>query len=345
MPAPHNVALIGYGYAGKTFHAPLIEAADGLALAAVVSRDAAKVHADLPGMRVEPDLAAVLADPSIALVVIATPNDSHAPLAHAAIEAGKAVVVDKPLALTLAEAREIVAHAKARGVLLSIFHNRRWDGDFLSIRHAIAQGTIGEVAHFESHFDRFRPVVRDRWREKPGPGSGVWADLGPHLVDQALCLFGSPTRVIASLGALRDGATTDDWAHVVLEYPRLRCVLNAGMLVAGGSPRFIVHGSGGSLIKHGLDPQEAQLVRGIRPGDAGWADDPQPMDFYNVEGAPSPVPLQGGDYPQFYTKMAAALDGGDVPVRPQEALFVMAVVEAAALAASTGQAQTVATIG
>ncbi|MFM6831157.1 MAG: oxidoreductase [Novosphingobium sp.] len=345
MPVPHNVALVGYGYAGKTFHAPLIAAADNLTLAAVVSRDAAKVHADLPGMRVEADIAAVLADPSIALVVIATPNDSHAPLAHAAIDADKAVVVDKPLALTLAEAREIADHGHARGVPLSVFHNRRWDGDFLSIRQAIAQGAIGEVAHFESHFDRFRPVVRDRWREKPGPGSGVWADLGPHLVDQALTLFGMPERVIASLGALRDGAATDDWAHVVLEYPRLRCVLNAGMLVAGGSPRFIVHGSKGSLIKHGLDPQEAQLVRGIRPGDAGWAHDPQPIDRYDAEGASGPVPLLDGVYPQFYAGMAAALDGGDVPVLPQEALAVMAVVEAAALAAATGQAQSVAGFG
>ncbi|MFN3459135.1 MAG: Gfo/Idh/MocA family oxidoreductase, partial [Novosphingobium sp.] len=179
---PHNVALVGYGYAGKTFHAPLITAEPALHLAVVVSRNPAKVHADLPAMRVEADITTVLADPTIDLVVIATPNDSHAPLAHAAIDAGKAVVVEKPLALTLAEAREIAAHAVARDTLLSVFHNRRWDGDFLTIRRAVEEGLIGKVAHFESHFDRFRPQVRDRWRENPGPGSGVWADLGPHLV-------------------------------------------------------------------------------------------------------------------------------------------------------------------
>lgn len=341
MPAPHNVALVGYGYAGKTFHAPLIQSAPGLALAAVVSRDPAKVHADLPGMRVEADIASVLADPGIALVVIATPNDSHAPLAHAAIEAGKAVVIDKPLALTLDEARAVATHAAARGTLLSVFHNRRWDGDFLTIRRTIEEGLIGKVAHFESHFDRFRPVVRDRWRENPGPGSGVWADLGPHLVDQALCLFGLPERVMASFGNLRDSARTDDWAHVVLEYPTVRCVLHAGMLVAGGSPRFIVHGSGGSLVKHGLDPQETQLLQGLRPGDAAWGHDPKPADLFDAEGVLKPATLTDGDYAQFYERMVKALDGAEVPVSARDALAVMAVVEAAALAASTGIAQTV----
>lgn len=341
---PHNVALIGYGYAGKTFHAPLIQAEPGLRLAAVVSGDATKVHADLPGMRVEPDIAAVLADPTIDLIVIATPNDSHAPLAHAAIDAGKALVVDKPLALTLAEARRIAAHAKELSTLLSVFHNRRWDGDFLTIQQAIATGLIGKVAHFESHFDRFRPTVRNRWRENPGPGSGVWADLGPHLVDQALCLFGIPTRVTASLGALRDGAQTDDWAHVVLEYPTLRCVLHAGMLVAGGSPRFVVHGSEGSLIKHGLDPQEGQLIEGLRPAAPEWGKEPTPLTRYDAQGTAHIVDVLPGDYPRFYAGIAAALKGSPLHVTPEQSLAVMAVVEAAAEAARSGVAQPVPTL-
>lgn len=338
---PHNVALIGYGYAGRTFHAPLIMAEPGLRLAAVVSRDPAKVHADLPGMCVEADSATVLADPAIDLVVIATPNDSHAPLAHAAITAGKAVVVDKPLALTLEDARRIAAHAAGKGTLLSVFHNRRWDGDFLTIQSALQQGLIGKVAHFESHFDRFRPQVRDRWRENPGPGSGVWADLGPHLVDQALCLFGLPRRVLASLGALREGARTDDWAHVVLEYPRLRCVLHAGMLVAGGSPRFVVHGSSGSLVKHGLDPQEAQLLDGLRPGAPDWGREPSPLTRYDAEGQTHPLAMHPGAYPAYYAGIAAALDGAPLAVTPEQALAVMAVVEAAAESARTGTAHPV----
>ena len=338
---PHDVALIGYGYAGKTFHAPLIQAEPGLRLAAVVSSNAAKVHADLPDMRVEADIAAVLADPSIDLVVIATPNDGHAPLAHAAIDAGKALVVDKPLALTLAEARQIAVHAGERGTLLSVFHNRRWDGDFMTIASAIEQGLIGKVAHFESHFDRFRPTVRDRWRENPGPGSGVWADLGPHLADQALCLFGLPERVMASFGTLRDGAQTDDWAHVVLEYPTLRCVLHAGMLVAGGSPRFVVHGSEGSLLKYGLDPQEGQLLNGQRPGAPDWGREANPLTRHDAEGTGHPLKLMPGDYPRFYAGIAAALDGAPLHVTPEQSLAVMAVVEAAAEAARSGVAQPV----
>ena len=342
MQPPFTVALVGYGYAGKTFHAPLIDAEPGLTLAAVVSRDAAKVRADWPDMRVEGDIATILADPAIDVVVIATPNESHAPLAHAAIAAGKAVVVDKPLALTLAEARAIADHASAKGTLLSVFHNRRWDGDFLTIAHAVQTGTIGKVVHFESHFDRFRPQVRDRWRENPGPGSGVWADLGPHLVDQALCLFGLPTRVLASFGTLREGAQTDDWAHVVLEYPTLRCVLHAGMLVAGGSPRFVIHGSNGSLIKHGLDPQEGQLLGRLRPGAVGWGQEDTPLTLVDGQGIAHPVAVDPGDYPQFYAGIAAALAGAPLAVSAQQALAVMAVVEAAAEAARTGMAQAVA---
>ncbi|MBA4354924.1 MAG: oxidoreductase [Novosphingobium sp.] len=341
MPPPHNVALVGYGYAGKTFHAPLIAAEPALNLVAVVSRDTAKVQADWPGIRVDEDIASVLADPAIALIVIATPNDSHAPLAHAAIAAGKAVVVDKPLALTLAEGRAIAARADDAGVLLSVFHNRRWDGDFLTIARAVNEGLIGKVAHFESHFDRFRPQVRDRWRENAGPGSGVWADLGPHLVDQALCLFGIPARVMASFGTLRDGAQTDDWAHVVLEYPAMRCVLHAGMLVAGGSPRFVVHGTRGSLVKHGLDPQEGQLLAGLKPGAPGWGIDIAPLTHHDGDGTARPHTLLPGDYPQYYAGIARALDGAERPVTVHDALAVMAVVEAAAKAAHTGQAQAI----
>lgn len=339
MQPVHNVALVGYGYAGKTFHAPLIAAEPRLRLAAVVSRDATKVHADFPGMRVEPDIAAVLADPAIDLVVIATPNDSHAPLAHAAIDSGKAVVVDKPLALTLTQARAIADHAAQRGTMLSVFHNRRWDGDFLTVRRLIGAGQIGRVAHFESHFDRFRPQVRNRWRENPGPGSGVWADLGPHLVDQALCLFGRPDRVMASLGTLREGARTDDWAHVVLEYPHLRCVLHAGMLVAGGWARFTVHGTTGSIVSHGLDPQEAQLASGLRPGRENWGRIAARLDLFGADGEAETLEVDAGDYPQFYGRMAAALAGGPPPVELAEALCVMEVVEAAAVAAQSGTAQ------
>ena len=338
MPHPIRVALIGYGYVGKTFHAPLIQATPGLELVAVASSDAAKVHADWPDVRVDGDPVALATSGSVDLVVIASPNDSHAPLALAALRAGRHVVVDKPFTLDLTQARAVIAAAKEADRIVSVYHNRRWDSDFLTVRQAIEDGLVGEVAHLESHIDRFRPVVRDRWRERDGPGGGLWYDLGPHLADQALCLFGPPERVHANLGTLRRGAQVDDWAHVVLDYPTRRVVLHAGMLVAGGTHRFVVHGSGGTLVKPSIDRQEAQLIEGMTPGAPGWGEDPDPLLVYDGSGgAPRVVPAIAGDQRRFYAGMAAALTAGAPnPVPAGEALAVMAVVEAAAEAARTG---------
>ena len=254
-----NVALLGYGYAGKTFHAPLIAATPGLRLAAVASSDPAKVRADLPDATVLPDAAAVLAQADLDLVVIATPNDTHADLARRALEAGRHVVVDKPFTLTLAEARELADLAASAGRVLSVFHNRRWDADFLTLRRLVADGTLGEVLALESRFDRFRPEVRKRWREAAIPGGGLWYDLGPHLVDQALRLFGPPDAVYADLALQRPGAEAVDYCHVLLRYPRRRVVLHASMLVAGDSPRFAAHGLRGQL------PQARPRPPGGRP--------------------------------------------------------------------------------
>jgi len=200
-----NAALVGYGFAGQTFHAPFLTTTPGLALRWVVSRDAAKVQAELPGCLVG-SLDEVLADDTVDLVVIATPNDTHAPIARQALLAGKHVVIDKPFALDLAEAEALVVLAEEQQRLLSIFHNRRWDGDFLTVRRLLAEGALGQVAQFESHFDRYRPEVRQRWREAGGPGSGLWFDLGPHILDQSLQLFGQPDWIQADLARQRPGA-------------------------------------------------------------------------------------------------------------------------------------------
>lgn len=335
---PHRVALIGYGYAGRTFHAPLIAATAGLELARVASGDAGKVHADLPDVEVVGDPLRAIADDRIDLVVIASPNDSHAPLATAALDAGRHVVVDKPFTTTLAQARALAALATRRDRLLSVFHNRRWDSDFLSVRAAIADGLIGEVVHFESHFDRFRPQVRARWREQGAPGGGLWFDLGPHLVDQALQLFGLPDRVGASLATQRDGGASDDWAHVVLDYGARRVLLHGSMLVAGGSARFTVHGTRGSLVKPRIDPQEAQLLRGMGPGDAGWGVDDDPLLHYDGDAAsPRTIAATPGDQRAYYAAIRDALDGrGANPVTPLQAVAVMAVLETAIEAARSG---------
>jgi predicted dehydrogenase len=338
VSAAIRVGLIGYGYSGRTFHAPLIRSVADLELRMIGSRDPAKVEADLSGVTVVSDPDVVATSEAVDLVVIAAPNDSHAPLARAALAAGKHVVVDKPFTLDLAEARSLRAAARSRDRLLAVFHNRRWDSDFLTVRGAIDAGAIGPVRHCESHFDRFRPRVRDRWRENAGPGSGIWYDLGPHLVDQALQLFGLPDRVTANLAQLRSGARSDDWAHAVLDYPGLRVVLHASMLVAGGAPRFVVHGEAGSLIKHRADPQEGQLLAGLAPGAPGWGLDPDALEIYDGSGTVTRVPAVAGDQRLFYRGVAETLLRGPVDdAAALEAVRVMACLEAAHISARTGR--------
>ena len=331
MPATLHVALVGYGYAGRTFHAPLIAATPGLALRTVVSSNPAKVRADLLDAHVA-TLDEALADPEIDLLVIATPDPLHAPQAIAALRAGKHVVVDKPFAPTLAEAEAVAAEAERAGRVLSVFHNRRWDSDHLTLRRLIEQGTLGEIIHYESHFDRFRPDVLDRWRERPG--AGLWRDLGPHLLDQALQLFGPPDSVQADLAHQRPGARAPDWFHVLLRYDRLRVILHGSVLTPVSGPRLVVHGTRGSFVKHGLDPQEDALKAGGRPGGAGWGVDGSPgtLSLAGEGGVVSEAPFENvpGDYRAFYAGVRDCIgSGGPNPVPVVEALAVMRVLERA----------------
>ena len=337
---PVHVALIGFGFVGKTFHAPLIKAVPGLKLTMVSSRHPDKVWEDLPGVLVLDDPEETATHSDVDLVVIASPNESHVPLATAALNAGKHVIVDKPFTITLEEARRLGELSRARQLLLSVFQNRRWDSEFLGARAVIEQGRLGEVLHFESQITRFRPEVRPRWREVAGPGAGLWYDLGPHLVDQALQLFGLPDRVSASLVSQRAGAQTDDWFHVLLDYGRLRAVLHGSLVVAGGVPRMAIHGTGGSWLKYGLDAQEAQLIRGVVPGDPGWGEDPNPGIFYDgSDGAPVELPLPKGDQRQYYFSIRdALLNEAPNPVTPAQAIVVMAVLETAIQSSEQGKA-------
>lgn len=335
-PLPFKVALVGYGFVGKVFHAPLIVATPGLRLHTVVSSDPPKVLADHPTVKVAPDLAAALADPEIDLVVVATPDSLHAQQAHAALDAGKAVIVDKPFAVTLDEARSVAEHAARVGKLLSVFHNRRWDSDFLTLKALIADGSLGEIVQFESHFDRFRPVVRDRWREKPG--AGALLDLGPHLIDQALQLFGPPQAVFADLEIQKDGGQATDYFHLVLRYPRLRVLLHASQMTVASDLRLAVHGTKGSFVKQGLDPQENALKAGTVPGSEGWGVDPRPGTLTAPDGegtARRTVEGVPGDYLAYYAAIRDALSGhGDNPVPPDQALAVMGLIELAARSAA-----------
>ena len=303
----------------------------------VASRQKAVVRSELPAVEVT-DPQTALAHENVDLVVIASPNDSHFSLARAALQAGKHVVVDKPFTTTVAEAQELSALAEAQDCLLSVFHNRRWDSDVLTVRTIIEQGLLGEVVHFESHMDRFRPEIRDRWRERPGPGSGLWFDLGPHLIDQALQLFGMPQKITATLANQRAGAQTDDWAHVLLDYGSRKVILHGSLLAASGSPRFTVHGVRGSLIKRLPDPQESQLRAGMRPNDPGWGIDPDCASFFDGQGGPpQQIESQRGDYLQYYRAIVLALNTGSPnPVTPQDAINVMTVLEAAVRSSVTG---------
>jgi scyllo-inositol 2-dehydrogenase (NADP+) len=243
-----NVGLVGFGFAGKVFHAPVIRAVEGLHLTTIVQRSGARDarYADVDFVRSVDELLTRPVD----LVVIATPNTSHHPIATQGLLAGRHVVIDKPFATTLAEAEELVRLAKQQRRVLSVYQNRRYIGDFVTLQRLVSDGTLGRIVVYESHFDRFRPDQKPgAWRERPEPGAGVWFDIGPHLLDQAFVLFGTPHAMSADIRIERDGGVVDDAFDVTLHYPNLRAVLRASMLAASPSPSFAVHGTRGSFIK------------------------------------------------------------------------------------------------
>ncbi len=353
--APLRVALIGYGGAGRIFHAPLIAGVPGLQLACIVTRQLEALQRDWPGVPCLASVSATLADPAIDLVVIATPNDSHFELARAALLAGKHVVVDKPCTVTLAETESLLALARQQGRVLTVFQNRRFDSDFLALQQVIQSGQLGRVVQVDSHFDRYRPSVPVRWREQNLPGSGLWFDLGPHLLDQALLLFGQPDAVLLEQAKVRDGAQVDDWFHAVLRYDTppggLRVTLHASTLVAEPGPRWTVHGTQGSFTKFGLDPQEDALKAGQRPqleAPDDWGQDPhagQLLCMTRMAGVAAPVsvrcaaPQPPGNYLAYYAQLRDHL-WGLVPapgVTPAQVRAVMQLLELGAQSAASGR--------
>jgi scyllo-inositol 2-dehydrogenase (NADP+) len=321
-----RTGLIGYGLAGSVFHEPLIGACDRLELTAVLTtRDhPLRVHS----------LEELLS--SADLIAIASPNHTHFTLAKTALEHGRDVVVDKPFAVTVDEAEELIRIAKQRKRMLSVFHNRRWDGDFLTVEKTLPE--LGDVLLFEANWDRFRPAIKQGWREESGPGAGVFNDLGPHLIDQVLRLFGRPDSVEADIIAQRQGAMVDDYFDVTLHYGRMRACLRSSTLVAAPRPRFAIHGRGGSFVKHGLDPQEAQLKSGLRPGGPGFGATSEQATFVDSNGNARAIPTERGNYPAFYDAVAAAiLDGAPVPVTPEDARDGLAIIDLARRASALGQ--------
>ncbi len=335
---PTRVALIGFGYAGRVFHAPLISATPGLALTVIGSRQRSSAESAYPGVQVVSDPLVAAGHRDVDLVVVATPNDTHAPLADVALRAGKHVVVDKPFTITLAEARALAATSAAAGRVLSVFQNRRWDSDFLGIARELAAGRIGQVVEFKAEFSRYRPQVLDRWRERAGPGSGMWYDLAPHLIDQALMLFGPPETVQADLQVQRSGGSAVDWFHAVLGYGPRRVILTSSMIAADSPLRFLVRGTAGSLIKRHADTQEAQLVRGEKPGSPGWGRDPDALLIAGEAESVTEVPPPPGDYLEYYRAIRDSIEReSEPPVTPAQATTLMAILEAGIRSSEEGR--------
>ncbi|MBS0387235.1 MAG: Gfo/Idh/MocA family oxidoreductase [Proteobacteria bacterium] len=349
-----NAGLVGFGLAGRVFHAPLLEAS-GIGIVGVVSRQREAVRAALPATRVFPDLDALLAEPRLDLVVIATPNDLHEAQALAALAAGKHVVVDKPMALSIAGADRLMQAAAAASLMLSAFHNRRWDSDFLTLRGVLEAGTLGAVQSFEARWNRYRPAVVDRWRESAAHGGGLLHDLGTHLVDQALLLFGMPDWVQADILAQRAGATVEDAFDLRMGKGRLRVVLGATTLAAEAGPRYRVHGELGSYTSDALDPQEEQARAGMPPTDAAFGLDEKMPGGHIVDGATGAirsVPAVRGRWIEYYRAVRRAIEARRAaagastgppapiapiaPVEPAAARRVLQVIEAARQSSASG---------
>ena len=317
-----RVGLVGFGMAGRVFHAPLISSVEGLELAAVMERTSNKAAGRYPGITVHRSIEAMLADKSLRLFVVATPNGTHFLLAKEILKAGKNVVVDKPMTLTSAEAAELIALSWKHKALLAPFHNRRWDSDFLTVHKLLHDGLLGRLVSFESRFDRWRPTpLKERlWKEDADAGGGTLLDLGPHLVDQALALFGKPQAVSADVLREKDGPGVNDSFTIRLRYPGFSVTLGANGLSLPAMPRFHLRGTGGGYVKKGVDPQEAALNKITRIDDQKWGEEPAHdwgLLHVGIDGGSvsRPVPALPGDYRLFYAGIRDALEGtGPAPV-------------------------------
>jgi len=323
MDSSIGVGLIGFGMAGRVFHAPVIASVPGLKLVKIVtgkSEAASLARERYPEAEVVPDYKKLLVDDSIQLIVVATPNTSHVELASAALEAGKHVVVEKPFTITSAEADALIDLAGRSGKILTVHQNRRWDSDFLTVKKVIEKNLLGNIVEYEAHFDRFRNYIKENaWREETGPGSGMVYDLGSHLIDQALSLFGLPESVSADIRTQRRGGTVDDAFEIILHYGGLKVTLKSGMLVKEPLPRFIILGDKGSFVKYGTDVQEESLKKGLSPSDdLNWGSEPESiwgvlnteMEGLNFRGKLESIK---GDYREFYRNTADAVSGIESP--------------------------------
>ena len=331
-----SVGLIGYGMAGRTFHAPVIQSVPNLRLKKVVERHTNEARKRYPWVEVVPDATALLQDEEISLVVIATPNISHFDLARQSLKANKHVVVEKPFTTTSGQAQELIDLARQQNKVISVNHNRRWDGDFQTVKKLLEGRLLGRLVEYESHYNRFRNYPRpNAWREEEGAGGGILFDLGSHLIDQAQVLFGVPQMITSDIRVQRDFAKINDSFELILHYDDLKVTLKAGMLVREQSPRFILHGTEGSFVKYGFDPQEEALKRGLIPSESNWGNEPREqwgtlltqVGGVDLEGQ---VKTIAGCYQSFYQNIVDVISGrAELAVKPEEARSTIRIIELA----------------
>jgi predicted dehydrogenase len=352
-----GVGVIGFGLGGRVFHAPFVNAVQGLRLVAIMQRKGDEAAKAYPATKIVRSLDELLADKSIELVVVSTPNQTHFALAKQALEAGKHVVIDKPFAATSDEAKQLGELARSKSLLVIPFHNRRWDGDFLTVKKLIADHAVGRLVTFESHFDRFRPIPRENtWKEAENPANGMLFDLGPHLVDQVLALFGAPSAITASVRADRDHTAIEDAFDITLHYPAangkgLLAHCRTSYLACDNAPRFLLHGTTGSFRKHGLDPQEPALVGGakvpVQGSQEAWLQEDESA-WGTLTVAPNPadpatlitrqVKTERCDYRGFYANVRDAILGAaPLAVTPEDGFRVIRLLELARESSAQGR--------
>lgn len=332
---PISTAILAYGMSGEVFHAPLLAAHDGFRLSKILERRTDKAGKRYPEAEVVRTIDEILSDKTIELVVINTPHESHFELTSLVLKAGKHAIVEKPFAANASEAEKLVDLARQNNLVLTVFQNRRWDGDFLTVQQVIKSGVLGQLVEYEAHYDRYRPVADPTtWKELPGLGTGSLYNLGPHMIDQALFLFGAPLEIDARLGIQRPTGVAEDYYDIRMKYPHLSVILKSSYLVREQGPRYVLHGVNGSFVKYGIDPQEQALKEGQVPGGAGWGTEPA-VDWgklnalvhgLNVEGQ---VQTVAGNYLLYYQNIYEAIrDQKPLAVLPEQAIQVMQVVDA-----------------
>ncbi|MBC85973.1 MAG: oxidoreductase [Bdellovibrionaceae bacterium] len=331
-----NVGLIGFGLAGRVLHMPFLQSHPGFCITDVYSSQVDLIQKEIPGCRVHQSLDSLLSESSLGLVINCGPNETHFSYAKEVLKANKHLVIEKPFVNTVEEGLALIELARSKNKVLTVFHNRRWDGDFLTVKDLVASRKLGDIKLFEARWDRFRPDSDlAKWREKPAPGAGVLFDLGPHLIDQVLQLFGLPKRVFADIDSLRDSNAADDYFHLILDYGSKKVVLRA-FTFAEGTPRFEICGSQGVFRKFGVDIQESQLREKMSPLDAEFGVDPESswgelITFKDSGSNVSKMETHHGNYMEFYNGLYQSITEGKegIPVPAKEALEVIQIIELA----------------